>query len=206
MRTTTTIVLAMLALAGCDSDAGTGVSNTYLGAVVPEPPSGMVRVRPEMVRSDDGTVHWRWSIRGDRIWKTHAIDGSEGEFQIGDAYPLDSDLQSGGSGAWVVEKKLTTTAGTDVGTMDIQEDSRLGAVGMKRVGRNFNSQVDGSGSNTSGTFAVGVKTAPARRFVEVLCAEEVVLPLPLSLPLLRVELTRPDGSASTRTFTLKIDE
>jgi hypothetical protein len=179
-----------------------GVTRTYDKPVPALPPPGKVRIVAEKVREDATTVHWKWTVVGDRNWaeQTGAMDLAE----LKGAYPLDAANRAGGTNAYECEFALSTgpTAG---GKSDLTYTQSLTAIGTQLSGA-VSGYTGGGGSSGSGTLWSGAKPVDLARAVKVLVTGDQTLPLPLDVVLVEVTGEAADGTPLRHSYRLKAPE
>lgn len=198
--------LLVLLLAGCGEPAA--LKTEYLGKVVAEAPPGMVRVVARKVPADEYTAHWKWSLRGDRVWPHSEVLMTEGgrTIHLSQAYPMTTRDRTGGSGAWEIDLGIIT-ADPDKVSMGVKYMLGINPIGLKRSAPGFESQTgENVGMSQSGTLAGAARTAEPDALITPLLEGDQTLKLPIDAPLVRVEWTDPDGSKQSHTIRLKIDE
>lgn len=187
-------------LMGCRPNVplgATGITREYDKPIPQAPPVGMVRIVPQKVQADGKTVHWKWTIVGDRNWAGTRQAGEV--IELTDAYPLDATDRVGGTNAY--ECELVITADSGDGNTNLSHTISLKTIGVKLSGAVAGSV--GTGGGVSGGSQQDVKTVAVDAATRVLLTDEQTLRLPLDQPLLELTGERHDGTVFRQVFSLK---
>lgn len=199
----------LLGLAGCRPGSLPGaprVTRTYEKPVPPPPPAGMVRIVPRKVKEDAQTVHWTWTLVGDRSWTNYKSsgEGQTTEWELADSLPLDATDRGPGANAFECELILTAADGPEGRTV-LSDNFSLKSIGTRLTGA-IEGSVGGGGGTISGQLVQDLKRVSADQVAKVLLTDEQTLPLPLDIPLLEVKGERTGGEMFQQAFRLKISE
>lgn len=145
------LIFSALLLVGCPKP-------TRLGSEKLSPPAaGYVRLIPAKVKETADTVHYQWSLLGERNWSVPTVAG--GKASLADVYKLNDPKKTGGCHTWLCDVilkkqgsdwqwelrlhgsngKTATESGVAVGTPEIlaptDQDVRLPAeVALAKIG------------------------------------------------------------------------
>jgi hypothetical protein len=182
--------------------AGPGVTRTYDKPVPAAPPADMVRVVAEKVRADATTVHWKWTIVGDRVWSQ--MEGSTEAVELKDPSPLDNPRRIGSTNAFECELILTTTLG-DGGMSGLHFHYSLTQIGTHiSDGPKVTGHAGEGGVESGATVWSDAKPLDLTRAVTVRLDGDQALPLPLDAVLVEVAGEAADGTPLRHTFRLKV--
>jgi hypothetical protein len=205
------LAVSLLGLAGCRPGFPHGaprVTRTYEKPVPPLPPAGMVRIVPRKVREDGETVHWTWTLVGDRNWtgfKSWSVGQTAGLELVG-SFLLDATDRGPASNAYECELVITAADAPEAKTV-LRDSFSLKSIGVRLAGAIEGTVASGSpGGSVSGDLARDLKRVTADQAVNVLLTDEQTLPLPLDVPLLELKAERSGGEVFQQTFRIKVTE
>ncbi len=98
------LVVALL-LAGCPRPTPKGTER------LSSPAAGSVRVLAVKVKETPETLHYQWSLLGERNWTVPSI--SEGKASLSDVYKLNDPTKIGGCHTWLCDVIFTKGSGDD---------------------------------------------------------------------------------------------
>jgi hypothetical protein len=201
------LAFAVLPTLGCNRGSspagGPGITRAY-DVAVPDPPEpGKVRLVAQKVREDATTVHWKWTVVGDRNWTGQA--GSTYGVELKDGYPLNATDRVGGTNAFECEL-VVSTAPAPGGKTNLTYQYSLKSIGTRMSGAVTARVGGGGGVSGSGTLWVSVKPAPVNQAVTVLATGDQAPPLPLDTVLVTLKGESADGKPLEHRFRLKASE
>jgi len=201
------LALAVLAGLGCNrgpAPAGAPAVTRAYDVAVPDPPeAGKVRLVAQKVREDATTVHWKWTIVGDRDWTNQS--GSSDGVELTGTHPLNATDVVGGTNAFECELTLSTAPAFD-GRTQITYRYSMTSIGTRVSGGSISSNVGRGGVSGSGTLWPSVKPAAINQAVTVTVTGDQSLPLPLDTVLITLKGEAADGKPLQHNFRLKVSE
>lgn len=149
----------------------------YCRPVNPKVVSGAVRVQATKVAEDGDTVHWRWTITGDRKWTSFQSASTKQGYPLvmnTEGNPLGGFLSSSRSS--VLRCELTVSRGnvTAQGETSYTESVEI-----------QDEKGEGPAAISGTTFAAA--TVPAKNLVNILISKETILNLPALVNLATVD-------------------
>ena len=182
--------------------AASGITRAYDKPIPEAPSAGKVRLVSQKLQEDAKTVHWKWTIVGDRNWT--GISGSDNGVELTGAYPLNATDRGGGTNAFECELVLSTV-GSANGKTNLTCRYSLKQIGTSLSGA-VTGSVSGGGVSGSGPLWVNVKPASVNQAVKVLLTDDQTLPLPLDTVLVTLKGETADGKPVEHSFKLKASE
>jgi hypothetical protein len=201
-------LLAIAVLAGCQQGNslgsaskgfGTAVDQKRAVAALPPASEGKVYIVPRKIQEDGNTVHWQWTINGDRNWAATRADWQLAEL-IG-SYPIDDTGHTGGSN--VYEYDLIISA-VDIPAGNIDLRYRFS---IKQMGSQLPSLTDHGTDcpNKSGdTVRRDVKKIAANLATKALLTVGEEFPLPFDQAVLEVAGEEANGKPFRDIFRCKV--
>lgn len=96
------VLLAALSLAGCSKPTRQGTEP------LSSPAAGYVRLIPVKVKETPDTLHYQWSLLGERNWTTPSVSG--GKASLAGVYKLNDPKTYGGCPTWLCDVTFTKQA------------------------------------------------------------------------------------------------
>jgi len=93
-------LLCALALVGCQPKAIEGE-----GGRLSAPAAGSARLIVAKVKETPETVHYQWSLLGERNWTTPTVTGTQAS--LAEVYPLNDPKRQGGCNTWLCDAIFT---------------------------------------------------------------------------------------------------
>jgi len=208
LRALTLLAIAVLAGTGCQQGNPPGSGSKGFGkakdekkAVAALPPASAEKVYivPRKIQEDRNTVHWQWTIHGDRNWSATRADWQLVE--LIDSYPIDDTGHTGGSN--VYEYDLIISA-VDIPAGNIDFRYRFS---VRQMGSQLPSLTDlgTAGPNKSGdTVRRDVKKVVANLATKPLLTVGEEFPLPFDQAVLEVTGEEVNGKPFRDIFRCRV--
>jgi hypothetical protein len=208
LRALTLLAIALLAGTGCQQGNPPGSGSESFGtaadqkkavAALPPASAGKVYIVPRKIQEDRNTVHWQWTINGDRNWAATRADWQLVEL-IG-SYPIDDTGHTGGSNAYEYDL-IISAVDIPAGNIDLRY-----RFSVKQMGSQLPSLTDPgtAGPNKSGdTVRRDVKKVAVNQATKALLTVGKEFPLPFDQAVLEVTGEEASGKPFRDIFRCKV--
>jgi hypothetical protein len=178
---------------------GTAADQKYAVAALPPASPGKVYIAPKKLQEDRDSVHWQWTIIGDRNWT--ATRAQWQLVELTQSYPIDDTARTGGSNVYEYDLSISAVP-IPSGNIDLRYH-----FSVKQMGSQLPSPTDTglAGPNKVGeTVRRDVKKIAANRATNALLTVGEEFPLPFDQAVLEVTGEEASGKSFRDVFRCKV--
>jgi hypothetical protein len=179
------------------------ITRKYDKPVPDLPPAGKVRIVAEKIRHDAETMHYKWTIVGDRNWT--GMSSNHRLVELDGSYPLDATDRGGGTNAYECELILSADQSSD-GKHGIKYRFSFKTIGVQLTGGVTSSTGSGGGGSGDGGLWSDIKPLSLDQAAKVVLIGDQILDLPLDQITVELHGEAADGKPLEVDFKIKVAE
>jgi hypothetical protein len=188
---------------GTPPSAANKITRKYDKPVPDLPPAGKIHIVAEKIKHAAETLHYKWTIVGDRNWTgtSTTMDAVE----LNGAYALDSDVIGGGTNAYEYELILSADRSTD-GKHGIKYEFSFKTIGVQLPGAVTSKVGSGGGGSGSGGIWNDIKPLSLDQAAKVVLVGDQTLDIPLDQIVVELHGESADGQPLKVEFKIRAAE